>query len=88
MLLSFSTHGLCRKDVALAPTSLDGCRFTTVIKLCTKPLRVNINNVRERIEVFVPNMFGDLSTSGQLAGTQYEQLQHGEIFFCRIQRSA
>jgi len=88
MLLSFSTHGLCLKDVALASTSLDGCRFTTVIKFCTKRLYLNVNNIREGITDFVPNVFGDLSTSGQLDGMEYEQLQHGEIFFAAFSRSA
>src|SRR5258708_20069377 len=83
MLLNISQVGnLGRQHITLAASRVNQWLISPVINLPAETLYIDVYNVGKRIEVFVPDVFGDLCATQDLTLMNHQQLEQG-IFFRR-----
>src|SRR5258708_33100766 len=81
MLLNISQVGnLGRQHITLAASRVNQWLISPVINLPAETLYIDVYNVGKRIEVFVPDVFGDLCATQDLTLMKHQQLEQG-IFF-------
>src|ERR1700759_5349436 len=66
--------------IAFAAPRMNQRRLKILIDLLTQPPHININDVGKRVEVFVPDVFGDVAAVNKLTGVQDKEFQQGILF--------
>src|SRR6185436_20507200 len=63
------------EDVALSAACRDQRRLAGAVELSPQPLHINVDDVRERIVLIVPDMLGDIAPPDHLARVPREEFE-------------
>jgi hypothetical protein len=67
-LLNMVFLQVCGQNVAFTTPRVNQRRVEAFVNLFAQPPDVHVNDVRERVEVLVPDVLGDLVSAYELAG--------------------
>src|SRR5215813_10414842 len=80
ILLSTCALQLLREHVALSPPRVNERGGEALVQLLAQSSDVNIDHVRERIKVLVPDMLGDLTAGYDHSSSQHKELEKRVLF--------
>src|SRR6186997_2403634 len=71
------------EDVALSASRRDQRRLAGAVELSPQPLHVDIDDIRERIVLIVPDMLGDITAPDHLARAPREEFEQRILASCQ-----